>query len=141
MEDLGFLKWMAVIALIVYNGIRQIRKNARKGERNRRTAHGEAWPTGTPAPRQTGKRPQQSPERVAAAPQETGPQHTKMPMQPEYTPRAAKKACKASLNTQTSTGPALPENTEIEPQNIRNEDFDLRQAVVMSEILKPKFDD
>ena len=53
----------------------------------------------------------------------------------------AKKAQKESRERKASSAPETPKQAEIQPENARNTDFDLRQAVIMSEILKPKFDE
>lgn len=141
MEDFGFLKWAAVIALIVYNGVRQIRKNAAKGEKRRQTAMGEAWPTETIP---TEKRPQ-TPRKRAAEPQHRAEEATThcadMPSRPEYANLATRKTASKPSNRKENADTTAPAVSETPPQSTCDEDFDLRQAVIMSEILKPKFDE
>ncbi|WP_302603816.1 hypothetical protein [uncultured Alistipes sp.] len=134
MEDFGFLKWIAVIAVIAYNGVRQVRKNAKKGEKRRQTALGEAWPAQEHAfPPQSepfGETAEVQPQRLA-----------EMPSPRKQADFIAKKAKKESRERKTSSAPETPKQAEIQPENARNAEFELRQAVIMSEILKPKFDE
>lgn len=134
MEDFGFLKWIAVIAVIAYNGVRQVRKNAKKGEKRRQTAPGEAWPVQRQAfPPQSepfGETAKVQPQRLAEAPSPG-----------KYADFIAKKAQKESRERKASSAPETPKQAEIQPENARNTEFELRQAVIMSEILKPKFDE
>ena len=132
MEDFGFLKWIAVIAVIAYNGVRQVPRNAR--QKHRQTAPGEAWP----AQRQAFP-PQSEPFGETA---EVHPQRlAETPSPGKHADFIAKKAQKESRERKASSAPETPKQAEIQPENARNTDFDLRQAVIMSEILKPKFDE
>ena len=134
MEDFGFLKWIAVIAVIAYNGVRQVRKNAKKGEKRRQTALGEAWPAQKQAfPPQSepfGETAKVQPQRLAEAPSPG-----------KHADFIAKKAQKESRERKASSAPETPKQAEIQPENAPNTEFELRQAVIMSEILKPKFDE
>ena len=146
MEDLGALKWIAIVALVVYNAVRRSRKTARKDrQRGRGTALGEAWPARA-AQETAEKRIDTQPERVV-------PEHSAREllaevvsaMQPQ--PDTARR-CKQPHNTRTPQAAKKPidaaerpENAEIHAGNDNSETFDLRQAVVMSEILRPKFDE
>ena len=134
MEDFGFLKWIAVIAVIAYNGVRQVRKNAKKGEKRRQTAPDEAWP----AQRQAFP-PQSEPFGETA---EVHPQRlAETPSPGKYADFIAKKAQKESRERKASSAPETPKQAEIQPENARNTEFELRPAIIMSEILKPKFDE
>lgn len=164
MEDFGNILWILLIgASLVYNAAG---KKARKKQSARTTApqeqHGEAWPAGpasdggarraAPAPRQEKqqKQPRETletrmerieelltrldrPQAAAAALAANGPaQHA-----PQAT-AAAEKTLKNSRPKAQAPGRTAPENTG---EKTFSEEFDLKRAIIYSELLKPKFDD
>ena len=146
MEDLGALKWIAIVALVVYNAVRRSRKTAHKDrQRSRGTALGEAWPARA-AQETAEKRIDTQPERVVSEHSARElPAEAESAMQPQ--PDTARR-CKQPHNTRTPQAAKKPidaaerpKNAEIHAGNDNSETFDLRQAVVMSEILRPKFDE
>ena len=146
MEDLGALKWIAIVALVVYNAVRRSRKTARKDrQRSRGTTLSEAWPARA-AQETAEKRSETQPERVA--PERSArelPDEVVSAIQPQ--PDTARR-CNQPHNTQApqaakkpTDAAERPENAEIHAGNDNSATFDLRQAVIMSEILRPKFDE
>ncbi|MDE5578536.1 MAG: hypothetical protein K2I85_01080 [Alistipes sp.] len=147
MEDLGALKWIAIAAIVVYNVVRKNRKSARKGrQQSRSAAPGEAWPVRT-ARETTEKRIDMQPERVV-------PEHSAREllseivsaMQPQPDTTQRRKQPHTSYDTDLPTKQPKkeakqPENAENCVESPDNEAFDLRQAVILSEILKPRFDE
>lgn len=141
MEDFGFLKWIAVIAVIAYSGARQVRKNAKKGGKRRPAALDEAWPAqkqgnGFPPQSETFGADKARPQRFFG--EEHDRIETPLPIEEDF---ATEKAQKEARRHKPDTMPASPEKAEIQPEKRQDAEFDLRQAVIMSEILKPKFDE
>lgn len=148
MEDSGILKWIAIIALIAYNGVRQIRKTAQKGAQSRNTVSGEAWPTSDTSPQKQPEKqleiqqervehPLHEPKRAFRNTTQTDMGHDRTLQLPASDrPTNPARTAKRPANT-----PNPSENAETRAENSASDDFDLRQAVIMSEILRPKFDE
>lgn len=141
MEDFGFLKWIAVIAVIAYSGARQVRKNAKKGRKRHPAALSEAWPAqkqanGFPPQSETFGTDKARPQRFFDEGRDRIETH--LPLDEDF---AAKKAPKEARERRPAPMPESPEKAEIQPKKRQDVEFDLRQAVIMSEILKPKFDE
>lgn len=153
MEDFGEIVWtVVIIGFIVYSMVAQQRKKGGKGAGN--PAHGEAWPAWEPAPetrRQAESREQQShPATFGEADDEEqsarenrrkgaidhptqalGGRLTEHPYGSEKSPRQG-----------TSQDAAIKrQNPQAEAEDDPAVDFDLRKAVIYSEILKPKFEE
>ena len=145
MEDLGALKWIAIVALVAYNAVRRSRKTAHKDrQRGRDTTLDEAWPA--QAAQETAEKRIDTQQRVA--PERSAREllaEVVSAMQPQPDTARRRKQQDNARTPQAAKNPIdaaeRPENTGIHAGNDGSEAFDLRQAVVMSEILRPKFDE
>lgn len=149
MEDFGLVEWLAVLALTA-EGIRRAGKAAKKGTKRRQPLNGEAWPDTAVPPQERAEKQRQprreNPESISATEkpsvphsEETTPrrqQRTEMSSQTEHKDHAPRET-----GNDPATGQTGPNKAETEPREAHERDFDLRQAIIMSEILKPKFDE
>ena len=150
MEDIGSVLWIVIIVgAMVFNVISQSRKARGKG--HHAPEHGEAWPSSTMQPT-IPARGMESEATVHPKPQSielTFPDECQsleeIPEQ-EYTPESiAFKTTEMNYNEHSTTtsdeidvhsnAPSDKNNTAIVGE------FDLRRAVIYSEILKPKFEE
>lgn len=166
MEDFGPVIWVfATLAALTYSGVSRAKKAARKGTAAPQGIPGEAWPQRTGLPKQQKNRPKTAQPAHSAHPMpatrpmlENGayPASRRLAKTQFQEPQAAAPAyhtASARINSAPSTSKtafpsnvstaaaAPPTNSEIQSQIAFNEDFDLRQAIIMSEILHPKFDE
>lgn len=150
MEDFASVIWAVIIVgAMIFNVVSQSRKARGKGARQ--TPHGEAWPSSAPdmpVPSATPARPEpatpvfedecRSLEEIPA--QEYEPEYTAPKTAETKTSRASGRrtvqncAGKGAIAAQAITD--APEEAAAIA-----EEFDLRQAVIYSEILKPRFDE
>ena len=150
MEDFASVIWAVIIVgAMIFNVVSQSRKARGKGARQ--TPHGEAWPTSAPdmpMPSATPARP----EPAAPVFEDECRSLEEIPAQeyePEYTaPKTAK--TKAPRHRTAERFRTAPEKDAIAAHAITDapeeaaaiaEEFDLRQAVIYSEILKHRFDE
>lgn len=147
MEDFASVIWVVIIVgAMIFNVVSQSRKA--RGKNAKQAPHGEAWPS-SPMPSATPVRP----EPVAPAFPDECQSLEEIPAQeyePEYT--TLKTAETGALRHQTTDRlETAPERDEIAAHAITDApeegassiagEFDLQQAVIYSEILKPRFDD
>ncbi len=162
---------LATLGALIYSGVSKSKKTAKKGAAIPKGIPGEAWPTThMPSPKPQTNRRQPATELHDAAhsahsrserANEAYPAGRHLPKAPSRVSQRAAKAHRAtqfprigSNTIETETTDALhrnpsakevtaisPEKAPARPQITLNEDFDLRQAIIMSEILHPKFDE
>lgn len=155
MEDFGGIIWtVVVIGFAVYSMAAQQRKKAGKGAR--KPAHGEAWPVWEvePEPRrrfdetdaeilpETDESPQR--EEIAAPVRENRQEMVAGQQAQVYAGRLIEKSSEAESASRNRTARNTPSAPDASQQNDSDDpitDFDLRTAVIYSEILKPKFDE
>lgn len=155
MDDFATVIWVVIIAgAMIFNVVSQSRKARGKGAQA--PGHEEAWPsqahpTAERTPRPT---PRPAPQPVAPVFPDECQSLEEIPAE-EYTPEYAtpKAAETGHLRHQTvnrlvnDTGNdeiaahSLTDNTPEAATTSLTEEFDLRQAVIYSEILKPKFEE
>ena len=151
MEDFASVIWVVIIiGAMVFNVVSQSRKARGKGAKQ--TPHGEAWPMSGPDMPMPSAAPVR-PEPVTPAFPDECQSLEEIPAQeyePEYTvPKATETR---TLRHQTTDRlKTAPETDEIAAHAISDApeeaapsiagEFDLRQAVIYSEILKPRFDE
>ena len=151
MEDFATVIWVVIIAgAMVFNVVSQSRKARRKGAKQ--VPHDEAWPSSAPDMPMPSTAPAR-PEPIAAVFPDVCRSLEEIPAQeyePEYT--ALKTAETGTLRHQTTDRlKTAPETDEIAAHAISDApeessssiagEFNLRQAVIYSEILKPRFDE
>lgn len=154
MEDFTTVIWIiAIIAAMVFNGVSKARKEAKKhaGQGGKHTAH-EAWPswdTTTAAEMQR----QAEADDDSAETAELQPAATSAASLTGYGENTGKTADfmqserlvsgNSTMAAQGRAGKEAPEHPGTEDDTVAEitEDFDLRKAVIYSEILKPKFDE
>lgn len=167
MEDFGPIIWVfATLGTLVYSGVSKSKKTAKKGAAIPKGIPGEAWPTShMPSPKpQTNRRQPATEVHDKAHSAHSRSEHTNeaypagrhLPKAPSRISSSAVTAHRATQfpRIETETADALhrarstkgvaalsTENAPARPQIALNEDFDLRQAIIMSEILHPKFDE
>lgn len=158
MEDLSTVLWIVVIvAAMVFNGISQARKQAKKqAPKADRHAGSEAWPSwdkasaperGMPATTEMPERePAMHPATAMAATTiapspgfESVDEEAAAPGQPEH--RTGHGNTPKAHAAQAGHPYAVQAHQQDDVLGEITEDFDLRRAVVYSEILKPKFDE
>lgn len=147
MEDFASVIWgVIIVGAMIFNVVSQSRKARGKGAKQ--APHGEAWPS-SPMPSATPARP----EPVAPVFPDECQSLEEIPAQeyePEYT--TLKTVETGTLRHQTADRlETTPERDEIAAHAITDApeegassiagEFDLRQAVIYSEILKPRFDE
>ncbi len=147
MEDFASVIWVVIIVgAMIFNVVSQSRKARGKGAQQ--TPHGEAWPS-SPIPSAIPARP----EPAGPVFQDESRSLEEIPAQefaPEYT--ASVRTETGALRRQTADRlETAPERDEIAANAIADtseetiasiaEEFDLQQAVIYSEILKPRFDE
>lgn len=162
---------LATLGALTYSGISKSKKAAKKGTATPKGILGEAWPTThMPSPKPQTNRHQPATElHDAAHPAHSHSEHANeaypvgrhLPKTPSRVSQRAATAHRTTRSSQidsntfeTETTGALhcnrstkgvtaisPEKAPACPQTVLNEDFDLRQAIIMSEILHPKFDE
>ena len=143
MENFSTVLWIVVIAAaMIFNVVSQSRKQAKKQARQAddRHAGSEAWPSWDPA-----AAPQPAPRKDAPVRQEVQPA-----VASAATPKGGSghsahlsgrgNAPKDRLAAAEHPHAAYDDAQEDVSAEIA-EDFDLRRAVIYSEILKPKFDE
>ena len=155
MDDFATVIWVVIIAgAMIFNVVSQSRKARGKGART--PGHEEAWPSqahpeSEPAP-MPAPRPApwpvapvfpdecQSLEEIPA--EEYAPEHT--------TPKAAGRGhlrhqtvnrLMDDSGTDEIAAPSLTNNAPAAATTPQTEEFNLRQAIIYSEILKPKFEE
>ena len=158
MEDLSTVLWIVVIvAAMVFNGVSQARKQAKKqAPKADRHAGNEAWPSWdtasaperrTPATaevpeRKPGMQPVTAMAATTIAPSpgfDTDDGGTVAPGQPGLrTGHNAPRKVHAAQGADPHAGQPCPQDDVLAEIT---DDFDLRRAVIYSEILKPKFDE
>lgn len=134
MDDFATVIWVVIIAgAMIFNVVSQSRKARGKGART--PGHEEAWPVAPVFPDEC-----QSLEEIPA--EEYAPEHT--------TPKAAGRG---HLRHQTVNrlmddsgndeiaAHSLTNNAPDAATTSQTEEFNLRQAIIYSEILKPKFEE
>lgn len=159
MEVFAPILWIVIVAVaLVAKSSSKVRKTLEKAARSMETqGNGEAWPTWDTAPQPAD--PQPAPPTF---PDPAGPQ---FPADPGsvggenslFGPVIRKtKAARKQLRTTAAPSPAqsAPERQQLRPTVTQPaakpvdeersglaEEFDLRRAIIYSEILKPKFDE
>lgn len=156
MEDFGGIIWtIAVIGFAVYSMAVQQRKKAEKGAR--KPAHGEAWPVWEVEPEPRKKPEDTEPEIMPETDEFPEREQAREPI------REIRQEMVAAQKAQVYGGRLLEQVSEAEEDSLRRTsecavagrdlsqqsessddptaDFDLRKAVIYSEILKPKFDE
>ena len=154
MEDFTTVLWVVIIAgIMVFNVVSQARKA--RGKEGHASRHGEAWPTippEFPASESSPQAPRPAPQPVTPAFPDEYLSLEEIPAR-EYEPEFTTQKAAASGHFRHQTVNRLkgePGNDEIAAHALTNdapeteataiaEDFDLRTAVIYSEILKPKF--
>lgn len=151
MEDFASVIWVVIIVgAMIFNVVSQSRKARGKGAKQ--TPHGEAWPSSAPGVPMPSAAPVR-PEPVAPVFPDECQSLEEIPAQeyePEYT--TLKTVETGTLRHQTADRlETTPERNEIAAHAITDApeegassiagEFDLRQAVIYSEILKPRFDE
>lgn len=143
MEIFGSVIWVAIItAAVIYNSAS---KKAAKKAGKAQGMPAEAWPTiSLPTPERQENRPQTDNETAGTMPYG---ERTPSQQQPGNTPHGALQTSHTPSSA-TSTPEQYPiegfahsENREIQSPTLSREEFDLRQAIILSEILHPKFDE
>lgn len=155
MEDFGPIFWVTVtLAAMIYSSVSKAKKAAKKGSAAPQGTPAEAWPTtSAPIPQ---RQEQQTQTHSATAPQQgqyPGDEHLPAQIQRQIEPHPVSSmrvshpvspmpahAPKKSVERPTAAS-ASPDKGETVPQTPFYEDFDLRKAVIASEILRPKFDE
>ena len=148
MENFSTVLWIVVIAAaMIFNVVSQSRKQAKKQARQAgdRHAGSEAWPSWDPA-----AAPQPAPRKDAPVRQEVQPAVAPAAGFEDAAPAAGSghtahlsgrgNAPKDRLTAAEHPHAAYDDAQEDVSAEIA-EDFDLRRAVIYSEILKPKFDE
>ena len=155
MEDFASVIWIVIIVgAMIFNVVSQSRKARGKG--GHAPQHGEAWPSSAPQTPESAPRPALRPELQPVTPafpdecqsleeipaEEYAPEHT--------TPKAAGRG---HLRHQTVNrlmddsgndeiaAHSLTNNAPDAATTSQTEEFNLRQAIIYSEILKPKFEE
>ena len=136
MENFSTVLWIVVIAAaMIFNVVSQSRKQAKKQARQAgdRHAGSEAWPSWDPAVA-PGATPTMAPSAgfEDAAPA-AGSGHT--------APLSGRSDVQKGRMTATEHPHAAYDDAQEDATAEITEDFDLRRAVIYSEILKPKFDE
>lgn len=145
--------WVMILASVAYSIYESIRNAKRKTDKNRRGSKTEGFPTMDVYPETTTKKPE---ERPATKPDESadetfmrrleellnGPvepvRHT--PSKPAATPAAPAEPTQ-KVEVRPSRNATNKTSKKSDSSNDDRVEFDLRQAVIHSEILKPKFRD
>ncbi|WP_032135831.1 hypothetical protein [Alistipes onderdonkii] len=148
MENFSTVLWIVVIAAaMIFNVVSQSRKQAKKQARQAgdRHAGSEAWPSWDPA-----AAPQPAPRKDAPVRQEVQPAMASAAGFEDAAPEGGSghtahlsgrgNAPKDRLTAAEHPHAAYDDAQEDVSAEIA-EDFDLRRAVIYSEILKPKFDE
>ena len=137
MENFSTVLWIVVIAAaMIFNVVSQSRKQAKKQARQAgdRHAGSEAWPSWDPAagpqPDSREDTPVRQEVQPAVAP---GSGHT--------APLSGRSDVQKGRMTATEHPHAAYDDAQEDATAEITEDFDLRRAVIYSEILKPKFDE
>lgn len=152
MEDFASVIWVVIIVgAMIFNVVSQSRKARGKGAKQ--TPHGEAWPSSAPGVPMPSAAPVR-PEPVAPVFPDECQSLEEIPAEeyaPEYTmPKAAETGHLRHQTVNRLVNDAG--NDEIAAHSLTNDvpdtaatsltgEFDLRQAVIYSEILKPKFEE
>ncbi len=157
MEDFSTVIWIiAIVAAMVFNGVSQARKQAKKhAGQSGKHAGNEAWPSWDaqtsaemqrPAAEETArsaKRAELRPVPAPTVPSEGFGETTGKATDFMQSERLAPNSTTMTAQGSSAAGRAArahAEATEDAAAEI-TEDFDLRKAVIYSEILKPKFDE
>ena len=156
MEDFGPIFWVAVtLAAMIYGSVSKAKKAAKKGSTAPQSTPAEAWPTAS-APIPQRQERQITPVTTSQQEQYSGDEYqtAQIRRQIEHRPASSiqvphpasamsartPKQPRKSTEHPTETSASLDKG-QTEPQTPFYEDFDLRKAVIASEILKPKFDE
>ena len=155
MEDLGPIFWVAAtLAAMIYSSISKAKKAAKKGTTAPQGTPAEAWPTtSTSIPQRQEQKtyPNTVPQQERYSDDERLPEQIQRQIEhrPASSIRVPHPASPVSTPKRpieraehlTEASAAAPGKSETELQTPFYEDFDLRKAVIASEILKPKFDE
>ena len=148
MENFSTVLWIVVIAAaMIFNVVSQSRKQAKKQARQAgdRHAGSEAWPSWDPAAGPQPDSREDTPVRQGAPPTmapsagfedaapAAGSGHT--------APLSGRSDVQKGSMTATEHPHAAYDDAQEDATAEITEDFDLRRAVIYSEILKPKFDE
>lgn len=151
MEDFASVIWIVIIVgAMIFNVVSQSRKAREKGSHT--PQHSEAWPSSTTQAPESASRPELQP--VTPAFPDECQSLEEIPVQ-EYVPEYTEQKTSITGHFQHQTVNRLrheAETDEIAVHSLTNntaetaasglaEEFNLRQAVIYSEILKPKFDE
>lgn len=157
MEDFASVIWIVIIVgAMVFNVVSQSRKA--RGKSGHAPQHGEAWPSSTTQTPESAPRPAPTlrPELQPVTPAfpDECQSLEEIPVQeytPEYTEQKnadsrdfrRKNATQSRHDAETDeiAAHSLTDNAPETSTTTLAEDFDLRQAVIYSEILKPKFEE
>lgn len=153
MEDFGPILWVTVtLAAMIYSSVSKAKKAAKKGSAAPQGTPVEAWPT-TSAPIPQRQQAQTHTPTVLQQGQYPDDEHLPEQIQRQTEPHPVSamrvshpassmpaRAPKKSVERPTAAS-ASPDKGETAPQTPFYEDFDLRKAVIVSEILQPKFDE
>lgn len=155
MEDFASVIWIVIIVgAMIFNVVSQSRKARGKG--GHAPQHGEAWPSSATQTPESAPRPALRPELQPVTPAfpDECQSLEEIPAQeyiPEYTELKAANS-KHFRHQATDLSKRNAETDEIAAHSLTNnapeteatglvEEFNLRQAVIYSEILKPKFEE
>ena len=145
MDDFATVIWVVIIAgAMIFNVVSQSRKARGKGART--PGHEEAWPSQAHPESEPDPMPAPRPAPWPVAPvfpdecqsleeipaEEYAPEHT--------TPKAAGRLMDDSGNDEIAAH-SLTNNAPDAATTSQTEEFNLRQAIIYSEILKPKFEE
>lgn len=156
MEDFGPIFWVAVtLAAMIYSSVSKAKKAAKKGSTAPQNTPAEAWPTPSmPIPQRQERQtpPSTDPQQEQYPGDEPLPAQIRQQIEPRPATSIQVSHPASSMSARTPKQPrksaehpaeasASPDKSQTEPQTPFYEDFDLRKAVIASEILKPKFDE
>ena len=142
MENFSTVLWIVVIAAaMIFNVVSQSRKQAKKQARQAgdRHAGSEAWPSWDPAAGPQPDSREDTPVRQEVQPA-VAPGATPT-MAGHTAPLSGRSDVQKGRMTATEHPHAAYDDAQEDATAEITEDFDLRRAVIYSEILKPKFDE